>query len=1454
MEASSTISTSATGQSLSASKKALLEKRLRGGFKGSGKKPAITPRAESGPAPLSFIQQQLWFINQLEPDNIAYNVPSALRLSGRLNVDALHESLNQIVARHDILRTTFPAPAGEPSQVVSPAEPVALPIEDLEALPVEQRQDRAQNLIIQETSRPFALASGPLYRFTLIRLAAEEHILVVLMHHIISDGWSTSLLFRELELLYKASVQGQSAVLPALAIQYADYATWQQQVLQGETLDSELKFWKQKLAGAPGSVALPLDHTAPPKVRFRGGTQSLLLPKTFQAKLVSFCNEHQTTPFMAMLSALYVLLYRWTRQSDLVLGTVLAGRTRRETENLIGCFMNFLPLRAKLNFEQSGVDLLNQVKAMFWEASSHQECAYEKIVEAINPARKRNQNPLYNVAFLMQNWPRGCWSHESLQASELPVKTDTALLDLRWVGEETPNGLLITCEYDLELFEGETIRALVESFRLTLDKLVSAPQTPIGQFPVSTELQAQAERVRGEAKAESVAIAATFTAEPLEESLRYWVKELELPVRIEFAPYNQVFQQLLDPASLLRNNRRGLNVLLLRPEDWVRAASPQNPADASKTSEALGRHANEFLRALKTALPQTATPFLVCICPGTSGNAGSDAAKTQYKHLEARLVQNLKELGVHVIAPDDLLALYPVADYADTQADRLGHIPYTPVFFTALGTMLIRQFHALKRPPRKVIAIDCDQTLWGGVCGEDGPSGIVIDAPRQELQKFLITQYEAGMLLCICSKNNEEDVWAVFDQRPDMLLKREHLAGARIDWRPKSENLRSLSEELRLGLDSFIFIDDNPIECAEVESVCSQVVGVQLPEELDRLPSFLRHCWVFDHPNLTAEDRNRNLLYQQNRAREQMQAQAVNFADFIAGLDLKIVVEQAQPEQLPRLAQLTQRTNQFNCTTVRRTEPEIKLLWEKPGTEILAVSVSDRFGDYGLVGLMVCEPNAEALNVDTFLLSCRALGKGVEHQMLAHLGKRAQVLGLGRVDLQFRSSAKNKPALRFLESVGASFRTSRPEGWVFHFPSDYAAAVTFQSQAEESIPVPDLLAPAPSAQNSGFALPAHFSRCRWIALHAYDPAAIHAALESKVRPQNRSRHDFIGARNPTEQQLCRIWANLLHQETVGVTEEFFELGGTSLLAVRMFSEIQRVFGKGLPLVTLFQAPTIEQLARLLDDKKAPRPSRSLVPIQPKGTKPPLVLIHGAGGGLLWGYTNLAMKLGPDQPVYAVEPRLNTGADAPHSVEQMATRYVQELRGFQPHGPYYLGGYCFGGYVAYEMARQLVAEGEQIALLALLDAAAPNGSYERIPWWNPGFLLSFARNCWHWYSNFRAWPRAEQRSFLRRKAHVATLKVMRRLHLRNDDPSRLEVEDFIDSSQFPEDEVQLWQAHLKAGGEYVPKPYAGRVTLFRTLVQPLFCSLAPHYGWGPLAAGGSRRENDCGLARKDFPGT
>jgi FkbH-like protein len=539
---------------------------------------------------------------------------------------------------------------------------------------------------------------------------------------------------------------------------------------------------------------------------------------------------------------------------------------------------------------------------------------------------------------------------------------------------------------------------------------------------------------------QTICITATFTAEPVAEALEYWMKELNYGFEIEFAPYNQVFQQLLDPASLIARNEKGVNIVLIRFEDWQRFEKADGSVSNSSTDK-LERNISELVQALCSAADRSATPILVCICPASPAAAADITQAALFQESEQRLSADLEAVaGMYVVTSAELASLYPVKEYYDAYTDQAGHIPYTSSFFTGLATMLARKIYALQTPMRKVIAVDCDNTLWKGICGEGGPLAIEIDAPHRALQEFLVAQCAAGRLLCLCSKNSEGDVFDVFAYHTTMPLKRDHIIAWRINWQPKPENLADLAKELQLGLDSFIFLDDNPLECAQMEADCPEVLTLQLPERPEHIPRFLQHAWPFDTLKVTQVDRQRTDLYRQNMQREQVRRETSTFEDFLASLELEIQISAMRPEHVDRVAQLTQRTNQFNVTTRRRTPGEIQSLGRKKDFSFCVVEVRDRFGDYGLVGVMGFKTRASVLEVDTFLLSCRVLGRCVEHEMLRELAKIALAKECATLTVPLLPTQKNQPALDFFNKVGLDYRQPREQdGWLFVLPAQRMA-------------------------------------------------------------------------------------------------------------------------------------------------------------------------------------------------------------------------------------------------------------------------------------------------------------------------------------------------------------------------------------------------------------------------------
>jgi FkbH-like protein len=686
----------------------------------------------------------------------------------------------------------------------------------------------------------------------------------------------------------------------------------------------------------------------------------------------------------------------------------------------------------------------------------------------------------------------------------------------------------------------------------------------------------------------TIAISATFTAEPLEESLNFWRQELQNPFKIEFAPYNQVFQQLLNPSSLLSNNKNGLNVILVRLEDWLRN---ENKLLSKEKLEKVKENVNNLALALKSASERSSTPYLVCVCPASPTAVADGVQAASYKQMEDFMLSELDVMGnVHLVRASELTSAYPVSAYYDAHSDELANVPYTPTFFAALGTMIARKFHAIQSPPYKVIVLDCDQTLWKGICGEDGPLGIEIDPPRKMLQEFTVGQYNTGMLICLCSKNNEEDVNEVFEHHPEMPLKREHIVSWRINWRPKSDNIKSLASDLGLGLDSFILIDDNPVECAEVQATCPEVLALCLPKEPDSIPRFLAHIWVFDHLKITAEDKKRTILYQQNAKREHYRQQSLTFKDFLAGLELEVRISEAKPHHLTRAAQLTQRTNQFNFTTIRRSEADIQKLCQSGALECLIVEVSDRFGDYGLVGVILFKADSGVVKVDTFLLSCRAMGKGIEHRMLARLGEIGKERGLGYVEVAYVPTKKNQPALDFLDGICSGYKEPLDSGFLCRFPSGYVNTIAYNPRLEE---------PTGSSEldiNNSLAIQTSESRATYtqaktelfyhIATNLYSAEQILKTIESQPHKQRPNLLvEYVAPGNGLERSIANIWQKVLGIEKVGIHDNFFEIGGTSLKGIQLIAQLRREFNTSIPVASLFERPTISSMAKMFETNK-----------------------------------------------------------------------------------------------------------------------------------------------------------------------------------------------------------------------------------------------------------------------------
>lgn len=644
-------------------------------------------------------------------------------------------------------------------------------------------------------------------------------------------------------------------------------------------------------------------------------------------------------------------------------------------------------------------------------------------------------------------------------------------------------------------------------------------------------------------------VAATFTAEPLE---RYLIPILGASngLEVAFCPTNQLAQQLLDPASAWHRAESDHQVVLVRARD----IAPEDPAMGLQAVE-------ESLREARSSRQP-----LVLFCPHPE--------ETEDEREQAReAIARLRAQGILAFPSTAITELLPpeTAESAfDREADAVGQIAYKAPLYAAVALKIARQIDAQNRPPKKLIVVDADHTLWRGVLGEDGLEGIDVDAARRWLQTFLLERREAGFLLALSSKNELQDVQEALSKHPAMVLREDHFVSLRVNWRPKSENVAELCEDLGLGLDSVIFIDDNPAEVAEVKASCPQVTGVALPSEPGALVTTVAQMAAFDlGAPPTEEDRQRSELYRSQAERAASRKQSDSFRAFLADLQLEVGIAAISEADDDRVSQLSFRTNQFNAFKVPFS-PETLSERRAAGDLALAVRAKDRFGDYGLVGAMLGRWANRVLEVDGFFLSCRALGKGVERHMIRALGELAKGENCETLRIRFQETERNSVCKAFLESVGGPLTA----GFV-SLCADRAARLDPLPEVED----------APTSKSSPIPVATPTATASLLERWA-DPQALAEHLEASRQPRPDLPEAPTTPRDAMDKRLLDLWEAVLGIEGIGIDDRFSALGGRSLQLVQMHARLTREFHVNLPLTDLFELPTVRALADRLGKKQA----------------------------------------------------------------------------------------------------------------------------------------------------------------------------------------------------------------------------------------------------------------------------
>ncbi len=1144
---------------------------------------------------LSSSQRRTYIIQRNIGTGTTYNYPMVMFVYGTPDNKRIEAAFRSLINRHEIFRTTFEFIDGEPVQKIH--EQIDFSIE------YAHIQEDELDASIKAFIQPFDLEHVPLLRVMSVQLADQKYALFLDMHNILADGMSMNIFIKEFCELYRG------AILAPLSIQYKDYAEWQQRFLTSALIRKQEAYWLNKFATIP-TLEMPLDASRQQTQEFSGETIQFTVSSELAEMLHQFARERNITLNVLFYSAFTLLLHKYSGQVDLVVGSLVAGRRRTEVANLIGLFTNFLPVRNLIVPHSSFVQYLEMVNLLLLEAYDNQDYPFDLIVEKLSHRIPRSRNPLFDAMFVYHNEydPNITLDVEGLQFERYDFIKDTAKLDIKLdIIDRRDGEHRCVLQYNNQLYVRQTIDDFIAHFLKLLHLIIEQPESMLSQFEIFTFEEEQAIQAKralleqdvSEATAMTLVVCATFTATPIENYIKWWGRTFEQPIAVQFSAYNQIFQDLLDPSSLLSLNN-GANLLLIRFEDWLRDTT----SDEQTQVRMLEQNFADLVRVIQEK-PKS-IPYFVGLFALASEQNLSPTLQTYITMLNMRWKQAMSALeNVYVIDFSNLSDLYLVEKIFDPVTDRTAHLPFTDGFYAAMGTEIARKIIAWKQHPFKVIVLDADNTLWQGVIGEDGPDGIRVDTPYIELQKFMQKKRQEGFLLALCSKNNDVDVWEVFSSNAQMLLKKDDFVTWRVNWQPKSQNIKELAVELRVGLDSFIFIDDSAIECMEVMANCPEVLTLQLPQSAQQIPTFLNHLWGLDKLNVTAEDQQRTAMYVAEQRRQETYGAALTHADFLQGLHLKMSMQVLEKKQSMRTAQMTQRTNQFNVSTIRRSEQQIQELLMQTDMHCWFVEVEDRFGYYGITGEVFAKQVDDTLFIDTFLLSCRVLGRNIEDAVVDALLRYCLEHGINQLATYYYATSKNQIVKEFLERTNW-LPGVEAEDYI-SYTLDVQKAATKQAHQVDiyyNTPLPHRQdAIAVSIESSPIQTEMHkldnvepTSRStpalQWHNALVNDQNSRHRAYYAPIEHSSEvlllqlpvstvavvdRTQLYIAPRNALEMKLCQLWSSVLEGVEVGIDDSFFAIGGNSLRAIKLEVELEKndliIEGE-----TIFINPTVRQYA------------------------------------------------------------------------------------------------------------------------------------------------------------------------------------------------------------------------------------------------------------------------------------
>nr|QDF82259.1 non-ribosomal peptide synthetase [Pseudomonas sp.] len=1168
--------------------------------------PEILPAPRDQVLPLSFAQQRLWFLAQMDGGHSAYNIPVGLRLRGRLDEDALQRALARIVARHETLRSRFSQIDDQPQVLILPAESsLLLAVEDLRQHP--QAENALRGLIEEQACASFNLQHDALLRGRLVRLADDHHVLLLTLHHIIADGWSMGVLTRELAALYQAFSRGEDDPLPPLALQYTDYAVWQRRWLSGEVLQRQSDYWQQTLAGAPALLTLPTDRPRPPQQDYSGSRVDMLLDEQLSAGLKALCQRRAVTPYMVIMSAWAMLLSRLSGQSDVVIGSPVANRTRAEIEGLIGMFVNTLALRIDTSGEPSGEALLARVKAQTLDAQAHQDLPFEQVVDISKPVRSLSHSALFQTMLSWDNNDGPSLTLGDLTLEGVAGDSHFVKFDLSLSLGDSPDGIRGSLRYATALFDESTVQRFVGYFQRLLAALVNDDQAVLAQVP----LLAPQEQQR---------LLIDFNA-----------SEVDCPLE---QPLHGLFE-----------------AQVRRKPDAVALQSEQG----NQTYRELNQRANRLAQHLRELGVQPEARVAICIERGLDlivGLLGILKAGGAYVPLDPgypaeRLAYMLKDSApVAVLVQTATRGLFDdaVATVIDLDRSTWQHLPDhdSPVPGLSASNLAYMIYTSGSTGLPKGVMIEhrsaCNMVHWGSQ----------ISPPT-----------EHGALLQKAPFSFDSSVWEIFWP----LCSGMRLVLARPDGNRDSAYVVQTIREQQVTVVKFVpallqqFIEQDGVEqCTSLTDVLNgggELSAALARQVRDRLP------WVRLHN-----------VYGPTET-------TVDSTGWTLEPDMPV------PENVVPIGTALSNTRLYVLDAYGQPVPQ------GVSGELHIGGVGVARGYHGLP-----EMQAERFIDSPFVAGDRLYRTGD----LARYNNHGELEFLGRNDFQIKlrglrlepgeieARLIEHPAIR--EAV-VMVRDERLVAWyTLRAGIDAPSLETLRGHVLERLPE--------------YMVPGAF-----VLLDAL-PLTPNDKIDRKSLPEPGAdaviNRPYVAPQGEIETTLAQIWGEVLGVEQVGRHDNFFELGGHSLLAVKLVNLLQRA-GLPLSLAELFQHPSIESAAALLSQGEVPGQPDGLVVVRAGAHGTPLFLLHEFSGRDVY-FPTLAQHIGGEFPIYGL-PGVPLGQAQLRTLECMAQRMVRIIRAVQPHGPYRLAGWSFGGVLAHEVAQQLLGLDEPVDFIGMLDSYAPN---------------------------------------------------------------------------------------------------------------------------------------------------